>query len=116
MQPEDDEAPVRRNVDRIFAAADMLATRHSGDEDQCRVRVPSWFWDNELDDRERKEELLEGQIVVEVDHELHDRAEVLYFEAGDHEARDNAGVELNVPVLEAMRNAIFDAEQSADEP
>ena len=94
----------------------MLATRHGGDEDQSRVRVPQWFWDHELDDRERKEELVEGQIVVEVDHELHGHAEVLYFEPGDHEARDNASVELKVPVLEAMRNAIFDAEQSADDP
>ena len=115
MQPEDDEAQVRKNVDKIFNACTSLSQRNSGDDDQCRVRVPLWFWEQELDDRERKEELVEGQIVVEVDHELHDHAEVLYFEAGDHEARDNLGVELEVPVLEAMRNAILDAEQSADD-
>lgn len=107
MEP-DDEAPVRENVDLIFEAATVLAQRNSGDDDQCRVRVPGWFWEQELNDRERKEELLEGQIVVEFDHELLRTAEVLYFEAGDHEARDNVSVKLKVPVLEVWKDAIVE--------
>jgi hypothetical protein len=98
------EDEIRENMDIINASVQALAARNQGDQDECRASFPQWLWDQELTERERSEELMEGWLVIEVDDELeNDNAIVSYHREG--KVIDTVAVELKVPAVEAMRDA-----------
>lgn len=104
----ENEGPIlREEIDILFTVVVALRSKFKNNCDQYRVKVPAWFWEKEMNERERESEVLAGEIPVQVDHELLRQAEVLRIPMGSHEPENTVKVQLEVPVLELWKDAII---------